>query len=234
MLSVITRTTAVDESGGAATAIGIRPAVASRPARRAANARQRRRTQRIRRMPGMVLALRHVDAAGLVRRTRSTRILRIRRRTLATMLPETRYARRAGLHLAFQVLGEGPPDLLLLDQWFSHMEAQWEVPPVAEFRERLASFGRLIMYDKRGSGLSDPIPTAQLPTIEEWMDDVPIVLAAAGSERAVIIANLGGGMMAATYAAAHPERVAGLVLVDCFARFTEAPDYAFGAAQSEV
>jgi class 3 adenylate cyclase len=150
------------------------------------------------------------------------------------MLPETRYARRGGLHLAYQVLGEGPPDLLLLDQWFSHMEAQWDVPPMAEFRERLASFGRLIMYDKRGSGLSDPIPTSQLPTIEEWMDDVPVVLDAAGSERAVVIANLGGGLMAATYAAAHPERVASLILVDCFARFTRAPGYAFGAAQDEV
>jgi class 3 adenylate cyclase len=150
------------------------------------------------------------------------------------MLPETRYARQGGLHLAYQVLGEGPPDLLLLDQWFSHMEAQWDVPPVAEFRERLASFGRLIMYDKRGSGLSDPIPTSDLPTIEEWMDDVPIVLDAAGSDRAVVIANLGGGLMAATYAAAHPERVASLVLVDCFARFTRAPDYPLGAPPEEV
>jgi class 3 adenylate cyclase len=150
------------------------------------------------------------------------------------MLPETRYARQGGLHLAYQILGEGPPDLLLLDQWFSHMEAQWDVPPVAEFRERLASFGRLIMYDKRGSGLSDPIPTSDLPTIEEWMDDVPIVLDAAGSDRAVVIANLGGGLMAATYAAAHPERVASLVLVDCFARFTRAPDYPLGAPPEEV
>ena len=114
------------------------------------------------------------------------------------MLPETNYARRGGLHLAYQVLGDGPPDLLLLDQWFSHMEAQWDVPPLAEFRERLATFGRAIMYDKRGSGLSDPIPTADLPTIEEWTDDIPIVLDAAGSERAVVIANLGGGLMAAT------------------------------------
>ena len=155
-------------------------------------------------------------------------------RTLAPMLPETRYARRGGLHLAYQILGEGPPDLLLLDQWFSHMEAQWDVPPLAELRERLASFGRLIMYDKRGSGLSDPIPTSQLPTIEEWMDDVPIVLDAAGSEKAVVIANLGGGMMAATYAAAHPERVSSLILVDCFARFTRAPGYEFGAPPEEV
>ena len=150
------------------------------------------------------------------------------------MVPETRYARSGGLHLAYQVLGDGPPDLLLLDQWFSHMEAQWDVPPLAEFRERLASFGRVIMYDKRGSGLSDPVATAQLPTVEEWMDDVPVVLDAAGSEKAVVIANLGGGIMATTYAAAHPERVASLVLVDCFARFRRADDYAFGATEADV
>ena len=150
------------------------------------------------------------------------------------MLPETQYARRAGLHLAYQLLGSGPPDLLLLDQWFSHMEAQWEVPPLADLRKRLASFGRLIMYDKRGSGLSDPIPTSELPTIEQWMDDLPIVLDAAASERAVIIANLGGGMMATTYAAAHPERVTSLILVDCFARFTRAAGYEFGADESAI
>src|SRR6476661_10021401 len=123
------------------------------------------------------------------------------------MLPETQYARLGDLHLAYQVLGEGPPDILLLDQWFSHMEAQWDVPPLAEFRERLASFGRLIMFGKRGSGLSDPVPTSALPTVEEWMDDVPAVLDAVGSEKAVIVSNIGGGIMGITYTAAHPERV---------------------------
>jgi class 3 adenylate cyclase len=150
------------------------------------------------------------------------------------MTPETLYARRGGLHLAYQVLGEGTPDLLLVDQWFSHMEAQWDVPQLADFRERLASFGRLIMYDKRGSGLSDPIPTSDLPTVEEWMDDVPIVLDAVASEKAVIVTNLGGGIMAMTYAAAHPERVSSLILVDCFVRFAVAPDFPIGAPPEEV
>jgi class 3 adenylate cyclase len=145
------------------------------------------------------------------------------------MLPETQYARLGELHLAFQTLGSGPPDLLLLDQWFSHVEAQWEVPPVAEFRERLAAFGRLIMFDKRGTGLSDPVPTAELPSVEQWMADVPAVLDAAGSERAAVIANIGGGIMAISFAAAHPDRVSHLVLVDCFARFSAAPDYPAGA-----
>jgi len=150
------------------------------------------------------------------------------------MLPETQYARLGSLHLAYQVLGAGPPDILLLDQWFSHMEAQWDVRPLAEFRERLASFGRLIMYDKRGSGLSDPIPTSALPTIEEWIDDIPAVLDAVGSKQAAVITNLGGGIMATTFAAAHPERVSSLILVDCFARFTVAPGFPIGVAPEAV
>jgi class 3 adenylate cyclase len=145
------------------------------------------------------------------------------------MAPETRYARRGALHLAYQILGEGPLDLLLVDQWFSHMEAQWEVTPLAALRERLASFGRLIMFDKRGTGLSDPVSTSALPTIDEWMDDVSVILDEVGSERAALITNIGGGLMAMAYAAAHPERVSHLVLVDCFARFLEAPDFPIGA-----
>jgi len=77
------------------------------------------------------------------------------------VIPETHYARHDGLHIAYQVFGEGPPDILFLDQWFGHLEAQWDVAPLAELRERLASFGRLIMYDKRGSGLSDPLAPNQ-------------------------------------------------------------------------
>jgi class 3 adenylate cyclase len=150
------------------------------------------------------------------------------------MTPETRYARLGDLHLAYQVLGSGPPDILLLDQWFSHMEAQWDVSPLATFRERLASFGRLIMFDKRGTGLSDPVPTSTLPTVEAWMDDVPAVLDAVGSERAHVITNIGGGIMAVTFAAAHPQRVSSLILVDCFARFQVAPDFPIGAPPEAV
>jgi class 3 adenylate cyclase len=145
------------------------------------------------------------------------------------MIPETQYARLGGLHLAYQVLGEGPPDILLLDQWFSHQEAQWDVPPLADLRERLASFGRLIMFDKRGTGLSDPIPTSALPTLGELIEDVPAILDAVGSEKAAVIANIGGGILAVALAATHPERVASLVLVDCFARFLDAPDFPIGS-----
>jgi class 3 adenylate cyclase len=150
------------------------------------------------------------------------------------MLPETRYARLGPLHLAYQVLGAGPPDILLLDQWFSHMEAQWDVRPVAELRERLASFSRLIMYDKRGAGLSDPVPTSELPTIETFMEDIPAVLDTVGSAKAAIVTNLGGGIMATTFAASHPDRVSSLILVDCFARFMAAPDFPIGANRRAV
>ena len=85
------------------------------------------------------------------------------------------------------------------------------------------------MFDKRGTGLSDPIPTSALPTIEEWMEDVPAVLDAVGSDKAVLITNIGGGIMAMPFAAANPDRVSSLVLVDCFARFLAAPDYPIGA-----
>src|SRR5262245_28056754 len=150
------------------------------------------------------------------------------------MQPETRYARLGDLHLAYQTLGTGPPDILLLDQWFSHMEAQWDVPPLADFRERLASFSRLIMFDKRGTGLSDPVPTSALPAIDQYVDDSLTVLDVVGSERAALVTNLGGGILATSIAAAHPDRIASLILVDCFARFTAAPDFPIGASPEQV
>jgi class 3 adenylate cyclase len=146
------------------------------------------------------------------------------------VIPETSYARLGDLHLAYQVLGEGPPDILPLDYWISHVEAQWDAPPLAALRERLASFGRVIMFDKRGSGLSDPVSTSQMPILETWMDDAVAVLDAVRSEKVVIIGNLGGGLLAMTLAAAHPERVASLVLVDCFARARKASDFPIGEA----
>jgi class 3 adenylate cyclase len=150
------------------------------------------------------------------------------------MIPETNYARLGDLHLAYQVLGDGPPDILPIDYWMSHVEAQWDVPPLAAFREGLASFGRVIMFDKRGIGLSDPVPTSKLPILEAWMDDATAVLDAVGSEKAVVIANLGGGLIATTFAAAHPERVSSLVLVDCFARSLEAADFPIGMSTEMV
>ena len=149
------------------------------------------------------------------------------------MLPETRYTRLGDLHLAYQVIGDGPPDILLIDQWFGNLDTQWDVPPLADLRERLASFGRLIMFDKRGTGLSDAIPTSSLPTIEDFMMDIPAVLDAVGSERPALIANIGSGILGMAFAAAYPDRLSSLILVDCFARYREAADYPIGISEAE-
>jgi class 3 adenylate cyclase len=142
--------------------------------------------------------------------------------------PETRYAKSGDENIAYQVVGKGPPDLVLVDQWFSNMEAQWEFPPLARLLTRLASFSRLILLDKRGTGLSDPVPLGALPTLEEWMDDVRAVIEAAGSERAAIVGGIGASYLAILFAATHPDRTSALVLVDGYARASQAPDYPWG------
>ena len=147
---------------------------------------------------------------------------------LQETIPETRHARLGDLHLAYQVVGNGPPDILLLDQWFGDLDAQWDVPLLAALRERLATFGRLIMFDK--DGRFPPIPTSTLPTLEEFMADIPAVLDTVGSERAAPISNIGGGHPGdALRRRASRERVSSLILVDCFARFLEAPDFPISA-----
>ena len=147
--------------------------------------------------------------------------------------PETRYARAGEAHIAYQVVGHGAVDIVLADQWFSHMDGQWDVPPLAAFRRRLSAFSRLIMFDKRGIGLSDPVPIDRLPTIEEWIDDLRAVMDDAGSERAALVTNIGGAIMALVCAAAFPDRLTSLVVVDGFARYLAAPDYPIGGTVEE-
>jgi pimeloyl-ACP methyl ester carboxylesterase len=101
--------------------------------------------------------------------------------------PVTNYARAGDINIAYQVVGDGPFDLILIDQWFSNVELQWDLPPVASLLHRLAAFSRLILFDKRGTGISDPVTLRELPTLEEWMDDLRSVLDAAGSERAALL-----------------------------------------------
>jgi class 3 adenylate cyclase len=139
------------------------------------------------------------------------------------MAPETKYARSGDLHIAYQVVGKGPIDLVYVPTWISQVEHYWEEPVVARFFNRLASFSRLIMFDRRGSGLSDPVVNA--PTLEEQMDDVCAVMDAAGSEQAAVFAQLEGGAMAALFAATHPERTSSLVLYEGQPRMSWAPDY---------
>jgi class 3 adenylate cyclase len=126
--------------------------------------------------------------------------------------PETRYAKSGDYHIAYQVVGTGPVDLVYVPGWISHLDLYWEEPSVAHFLRRLASFSRLLVFDKRGIGLSDPVPTSDMPNLEERMDDVRAVLDAAGSERAAVLAQGYGGPIAMLFAATHPERVPALVL----------------------
>jgi len=136
--------------------------------------------------------------------------------------PRTRYARSGGVSIAFQVAGDGPHDLLLVNSWVSQMEHLWTEPRVARMFDRVTTFARLIQFDRRGSGMSDRVPPAPL---EEQMDDVLAVLDAAGSERAAVLAETEGSALACLFAATHPERVSSLSLFAPIPRITAAPDY---------
>ncbi|MGZ5443767.1 MAG: alpha/beta fold hydrolase [Thermoanaerobaculia bacterium] len=140
----------------------------------------------------------------------------------------TRYARSDNVNIAYQVIGDGPIDLVFVMGWVSHLEMFWEEPSFARFLRRLASFSRLILFDKRGTGLSDAVPISQLPTLEERMDDVRAVMHAAGSTRAVVMGVSEGGTMSSLFAATYPEHTAGIVIIGGYARRLRADDYPWG------
>ena len=144
------------------------------------------------------------------------------------MRPQTRYARSAGGYVAYQVLGEGPRDILFVTSWATNLDAMWEDAGLTHFFRRLGRLGRVICYDKRGSGVSDPVPLAALPTLEVWMDDARVALDAAGSRQAVVVGDTEGGPMAMLFAATYPDRVSQLVLLNTFARWRRAPDFPVG------
>jgi pimeloyl-ACP methyl ester carboxylesterase len=141
------------------------------------------------------------------------------------MIPQTRYARSGKVNIAYQVTGEGPLDLVYVPGWVSHVELRWEEPEHARFLHRLASFSRLITFDKRGTGLSDRVPDDQLPTLETRMDDLRAVMDAVGSERAALFGYSEGGNMCMLFAATHPERTVALVTFSSFAKRIWSPDY---------
>jgi pimeloyl-ACP methyl ester carboxylesterase len=137
--------------------------------------------------------------------------------------PQTRYATSDGASIAYQVVGGGAVDLVLVLGFATHVELQWELPPLAGFLERLSRFSRLIVFDKRGTGLSDPV--GDVPTLEQRIDDIRAVMDAARSERAAFLGISEGGPTSVLVAAAHPARVISLVLYGAMGRTTEAPDY---------
>jgi class 3 adenylate cyclase len=139
--------------------------------------------------------------------------------------PTTRYARSGNANIAYQVVGDGPFDLVWVPGWISNVEVGWEVPEYRRFLTRLASFSRLILFDKRGTGLSDGVPIEHLPGLEQRMDDVRAVLEAAGSANAAVFGASEGGNLSMLFAATYPERVRALVLAAVFAKRIRSPDY---------
>ena len=141
------------------------------------------------------------------------------------MQPETRYAKSGGVNIAYQVVGGGPLDLIYVPGWISNVELMWEEPAHAHVLERLAGFSRLILFDKRGTGLSDPVPLDRLPTLEERMDDVRAVLDAVGSDRTALFGFSEGGLMSVLFAATYPARTVALALYGIFAKRLWSRDY---------
>jgi pimeloyl-ACP methyl ester carboxylesterase len=141
------------------------------------------------------------------------------------MAPETRYAKSGPYNIAYQVVGEGPFDLLFVSGFVSNVELSWDEPLLAKFLGRLASFSRLIVFDKRGTGLSDRVPLDRLPILEERMDDVRAVLDAAGSDRAALLGHSEGGNLAVLFSATYPSRTLALVTMGIFAKRVPSPDY---------
>jgi class 3 adenylate cyclase len=141
---------------------------------------------------------------------------------------ETRYARSGDVHIAYEVLGEGAVDLVYVPEFWNSMEAMWEEPRFERFLLRLATFSRLVIFDNRGSGLSDPVPLDHLPTLEVFMDDVRAVMDAAGLERGALFSSGGGGMVSLMFAATFPQRTTALVFANSYSRLSRAPDYEWG------
>ena len=141
-------------------------------------------------------------------------------------MPTTEYAKSGEVNIAYQAFGEGPLDLVFVPGFISHLELAWEEPYLARFLRRLATFARVIFFDKRGTGLSDPV--SQPPGLDERMDDIRAVMDAAGSERAALFGVSDGGCLCISFAVAYPDRAASLVTYGSFARRLRTADYPWG------
>ena len=153
--------------------------------------------------------------------------------TSAKARPETRYAKSGDVNIAYQVVGRGPVDLVYVMGWVTNLDYFWEEPSYARFLNRLASFSRLILFDKRGTGLSDRVHESALPTLEQRMDDVRAVMDAVGSERASLLGVSEGGPMAALFAATYPERTSALVMYGSYAKRIWGPSYPWAPTTDE-
>ena len=150
------------------------------------------------------------------------------------MQPRTQYVKGPEGHVAYQVFGRGPRDIVFVPDHPNNIEIMWEDPALSRFLERLATMGRVICFDKRGTGISDPVPLGAIPTIERWMDDITTVIDEVGCKRIVVFGHGDGGPIAMLFAATYPERTEGLVLGDTFARMRHAADYPDGLSESDA
>jgi len=148
-----------------------------------------------------------------------------------TQRPRTRYAKIGDSYVGYQVVGDGPIDLVYHAGWYSHIEHQWSEGSLARFLGRLASFSRLIVFDRRGHGISDPIDPDDM-TLEQWIEDTTAVMDAVGSERAVMVGTTEAGPMQILHAATHPERTSALVLINTSACAGRKPDYPWGMPEA--
>src|SRR5262245_62755143 len=148
-------------------------------------------------------------------------------------VPEVHYARSGEVNIAYQVVGDGPFDLVFVMGWISHLEYFWSEPSFARFLRRLASFSRVILFDKRGTGLSDRVPLEQLPTLEQRMDDVRAVMEAVGCDRAVLCGVSEGGPMCSLFSATYPEKTIALVMIGSYARRLKGEGYPWGPTEAD-
>jgi pimeloyl-ACP methyl ester carboxylesterase len=147
--------------------------------------------------------------------------------------PRVSYAHSGHVNIAYQVVGSGPVDLVFVMGWVSHLEYFWNEPSFARFLERLSRMARLILFDKRGTGLSDRVSEPELPTLEQRMDDVRAVMEAVGSERAVLLGVSEGGPLCSLFAATHPAKTEALIMIGSYARRLEDHDYPWGVTREE-
>ena len=148
-------------------------------------------------------------------------------------VPKTHYADAGDVSIAYQVIGEGPVDIVYVPGWVSNIDVMWEDPTLARMLRHIASFSRLILFDKRGTGLSDPVSLRDLPTVEKRMDDVRAVMDAAGSSEATLLGHSEGGNMSIVFAATYPERTSGLILIGCPSSRVPSADYPWAPAVSD-
>ena len=168
---------------------------------------------------------------GSCRRVHGPHAFGVVNRDTVRVQPETRYAQSGEVSIAYQIVGDGPFDLVYVPGAVFNVELTWEDPAAARYFSRLAAFSRLILFDKRGTGLSDRV--MGIASLETRMDDLRAVMDAAGSQRAVVVGSSEGGPMSALFAATYPERTVGLALYGSLSRFTWAPDYPWGARRDD-